>query len=589
MSFHYSNERNVQIVLALLKAYGIKHIIASPGAINIPVVASMQQDPFFEIISCVDERSAAYMACGLAEETGGPVVLSCTGATSSRNYMPGLTEAFYRKLPVIALTSSRDASIIGHLYPQVTDRMAHPNDIVVDFVHVQTIKDSLDEWDVNVKVNRVLNNLKRGPVHINLTDAVSHKYDTVELPTVRVIKRISQNDIFPEIPKGNIAIFCGEHKVWTKDETEAVDSFCACNNAIVLVDHTSKYHGKFRVLYSVIGAQDGYQTSIPNFDLIIHIGEVSGAYDIFCPLLKMAKTCWRVNPDGAYRDLLKKLIYVFQMEETTFFKHYSDNNTDERKIKLYDICKSEFDKITGSIPEMPFSNLYIGQHLGMRFPNDSILYLGILNTLRMWSFSEINPTVRTYSNVGGFGIDGTLSTAIGSSFANPKRLTFVVLGDLSFFYDMNSIGNHCIGNNLRILIVNNGRGIEFRHYNHQAVFMGDDADDFVAAAGHWGKQSHDLVRHLAQDLGFLYLSASNKEEFEKESQKFTDVSNIEKPILFEVFTKPEDEINCLKMLRTANQNSYGYLNTKTKALLKEAVRSVIGEKGVEIIKIIKKK
>ena len=63
MNFHYSAEPNVLMVLALFKEYGIKRVIASPGAINIPVVASMQQDPFFEMKSCVDERSAAYLAC----------------------------------------------------------------------------------------------------------------------------------------------------------------------------------------------------------------------------------------------------------------------------------------------------------------------------------------------------------------------------------------------------------------------------------------------------------------------------------------------------------------------------------------------
>ena len=57
--------------------------------------------------------------------------------------------------------------------PQVTDRTAHPNDIVVDYAHVQTIKDETDDWDVNVKVNRALNNLKNGPIHINITDAIS--------------------------------------------------------------------------------------------------------------------------------------------------------------------------------------------------------------------------------------------------------------------------------------------------------------------------------------------------------------------------------------------------------------------------------
>ncbi len=577
MNFHYSAEPSVLMVLALFKEYGIKRVIASPGAINIPVVASMQQDPYFEMKSCVDERSAAYMACGWAEETGEPVVLSCTGATSSRNYMPGLTEAFYRKLPLIALTSSRDASWIGHLYPQVTDRTAHPNDIVVDYAHVQTIKDKEDGWDVNIKLNRVLNNVKLGPVHINITDAVSRQYDVLQLPKVRVIKRIMPKDIFPTLPNGYIAIFCGEHKVWTKEETEAVDAFCAAHDAVVLVDHTSKYHGKYRVLYSIIGAQDSYTTSIPDFDLIIHIGEVSGAYDVFGPAKGKSKTCWRVNPDGKFRDFFHKLSYVFQMDEIDFFRHYTTAN-DAVKDELLSVCKEEYNKIVESIPEMPFSNLYLGQKLGMKFPDDSILYLGILNTLRTWSFSEINPKVRTYSNVGGFGIDGTLSAAIGASYANNDRLTFVVLGDLSFFYDMNSIGNHCVGNNLRILLVNNGKGIEFRHLNHQAAFMKEDADDYVAAAGHWGRQSHDLVRHYAQDLGFKYLSASNKEEFENVYGEFLDTEYRDKPILFEVFTTTEDEQGCLMTLRKANQTR------SSKSNIKKIARGLLGERLVETIK-----
>ena len=573
MNFHYSAERNVQMVLALFKAYGIKRVIASPGAINIPVVASMQQDSYFEMKSCVDERSAAYMACGWAEETGEPVVLSCTGATSSRNYMPGLTEAFYRKLPVIALTSSRDISRIGHLMPQVTDRTAHPNDIVVDYVHIQTIKDETDDWDVNVKVNRALNNLKKGPVHINITDAISKKYDVKELPKVNVIRRYTLKDNMPELPKEKIAIFCGEHKAWTKEETDAVDAFCACNDAVVMVDHTSKYHGKYRVLYSIIGAQTGYTSSIPIFDLVIHIGEVSGAYPMF-GIGKRAKKCWRVNPDGAFRDFFKNLSGVFQMDEIDFFKYYTQEQFSP-KGGMLKVCQNEFNKVTASIPEMPFSNLYIGQKLGMKFPDDSVLYLGILNTLRTWNFSEINPTVRTYSNVGGFGIDGTLSSAIGSSYANPNKLTFVVLGDLSFFYDMNSIGNHSIGKNLRILLVNNGKGIEFRHLNHQAAFMGDDADAFVAAAGHWGRQSRNLVRHYAQDLGFKYITASNKEDFEMVHEEFIDSTYNEKPILFEVFTSTEDEQDCLISLMKANQAVTGSAKRIVSSLLSNDVKKVI--------------
>ena len=101
--FHYTAARNTQIVLYLLKAHGIRKVIASPGTQNMSLVLSMQQDPFFEMYSAADERSAAYMACGLSAESGEPVVLSCTGATASRNYVPGLTEAFYCNITVVEI------------------------------------------------------------------------------------------------------------------------------------------------------------------------------------------------------------------------------------------------------------------------------------------------------------------------------------------------------------------------------------------------------------------------------------------------------------------------------------------------------
>ena len=153
---YYTVERNVQIVLSLLKAHGIRRVVVSPGATNVTFVASMQHDPYFEMYSCVDERSAAYMACGMAAQTGEPVVLSCTGATSSRNYMPGLTEAFYSKLPLLAITSSMDVSKVGHLSPQATDRSNPPKDVVKFSVCIQTIKDASDEWDCMIKANKAL-------------------------------------------------------------------------------------------------------------------------------------------------------------------------------------------------------------------------------------------------------------------------------------------------------------------------------------------------------------------------------------------------------------------------------------------------
>lgn len=172
MEKFYSVEKNVQYLIALMKAHSIKNIVISPGTTNFTFVGSVQQDPYFNLISCVDERSAAYMACGIAAATKEPVAISCTGATASRNYMPALTEAYYRKLPVLAITATRNLAQIGQNLDQVIDRRSLPNDIARKSVYLPLPGSRDDEWGNQVKINDALLELRRnggGPVHINLT------------------------------------------------------------------------------------------------------------------------------------------------------------------------------------------------------------------------------------------------------------------------------------------------------------------------------------------------------------------------------------------------------------------------------------
>ena len=152
-------------------------------------------------------------------------------------------------------------------------------------------------------------------------------------------------------------------------------------------------------------------------------------------------------------------------------------------------------------------------------------------------------------NTGGFGIDGILSTAIGSSLGNPQKTVFCVIGDLAFFYDLNSLGNRHIKNNIRILLINNGKGTEFRNYNHFGALLGDSADEYVAAAGHYGSKSRDLIRHFAVDVGFAYLCAEKKEEYLGQLDYFLTTEELDKPVIFEVFTDSEEESNALKTIR----------------------------------------
>lgn len=210
---YYSAERNVQILVSLLKQHGIKKIIASPGTTNMPFVASVQYDKWFDVISCVDERSAAYMACGLAAESGEPVVITCTGATASRDYFPAITEAHYRKLPVLAITGAREVDTYGHLNPQTINRLSHPQDTYVCSVHLQLCKDADDEWGNTIKANKAILALRRnggGPAHINCVTLVSGDYTVKEIIPANTIFRFGYTDVLPPLGDfARIAIFVG--------------------------------------------------------------------------------------------------------------------------------------------------------------------------------------------------------------------------------------------------------------------------------------------------------------------------------------------------------------------------------------------
>ena len=576
---HYSSEINIQIVIALLKANGIKRVVASPGATNFSFVGSLQNDSFFEIYSSVDERSAAYIACGLAAESGEPVVLTCTGSTASRNYLPGLTEAYYRKLPILAITSHQGNDRIGQLIYQNVDRRNPPSDAVKLSVELPVVKDSRDEAYVNMEANKAILELRRnggGPVHINMFTTYSRDFSVKELPAVRVMKRVQAWDEMPQLPKGTICIYVGSHIHFTTKQTEAIDNFCATHDAIVICDHTSGYYGKYRLLPTLSQFQK-IDSLFETFDLMIHIGEISGA--TFAGTIPV-KQIWRVSEDGELRDPFKKLTTVFQMSEEAFFKHYADKK--ENKHTAIDKYRTAFAEIYNHIPELPFSNIWTASQLSKRLPKGSLLHISASNTRRCWNMFNLPEDVQCTSNVGCCGIDGCTSSMIGSSLANPNKLCYLVTGDLAFFYDLNSLGNRHVGKNIRIILINNGIGAEFKLNIHQCYTFRDEADKYMAAAGHFGAKSSVLVKHYTEDLGFQYLSASNKEEFIEALDTFTNPEITDKPMMLEVFTSHENENEALKLMTSIVCDK----SVEVRGKIANMIRSVAGEKGVKAIKDI---
>ena len=145
---------------------------------------------------------------------------------------------------------------------------------------------------------------------------------------------------------------------------------------------------------------------------------------------------------------------------------------------------------------------------------------------------------------------------------------------------MNVLGNRHVGRNLRILLVNNGKGCEFTHHMNMGSILGEKAYPYICAEGHFGHKSSTLVRHYAEDLGFLYLTASSKDEYLKVLPQFLDGSS-DSPILLEAFTRDIDENEALKRISQIKK-------TKSEEF-KASVKKMVGKDVYGIFrKVIKK-
>lgn len=577
MNKNYCDSKSILLLISLLKQNNIKKVIASPGTTNLGFVASIKRDPYFEVYSCVDERAACYMAGGLAVDCQEPVVITCTGATASRNYFPGLTEAYYRKIPILAITFAPPIGNIGRNVPQAIDRRTQPSDSVKLSVQIPLINSKDDEYSANLLLNKAILELTHkggGPVHINIVydNEGLNSFNTKELPNVRVIRRYDYEKEFPIIDANKrIGIFIGAHKGIDLELEKSIDDFCQKYNSVVLYDHTSNYNGKYGVIPSIILDQDNYKTELNNFDILIYIGEVSGAY-----LNINSKETWRVNEDGELKDVYKNMTKVFEVSENYFFSYYAKSVSTTKNTSQYNNWKTLRNELVNCIDEnnIPLSNIYTAYKMISKVPSNSVVHLGILNTLRSWNYFEISKGIKYVSNTGGFGIDGFTSTLIGASLNKTNNIYFGILGDLAFFYDLNSLGNINVKNNIRILLINNGGGTEFHNYSHPASVFEQDVAKYIAADGHFGNKSKSLVRDLAGNFGFEYLSASTKEEFDKEIDYFTSSEEYEKPIIFEVFTNSEEESNALKYIRNLKKNPKEELKNNIKKIMPQRIKKM---------------
>lgn len=542
----YTELKSYQYIIALLKKYGIRHCVLSAGSRNVPFVHSVEKDSYFHCYSIVDERSAGYFALGLAQEIGEPVVISCTSSTATANYWPPVAEAFYQGVPLIILTSDRDPEMLGQWEDQMIDQVGMYDRHVRKSINLPIIHDHDDEIYCQRILNEALLELDHhgtGPVHINVPmKSYNNSFNIKELPQVRKIDRLTLEDDSDKWIKKiellkkakRILVTCGQSSFFDQRLEERLNNFFKHFNSAISVEYMSNIQVEHSLNLNVcMDARYATKNKVKELlpDIVISFGG-----NIFSGIKEQLQKFdrhfehWLIQDDGRIIDLYKSLTTVFECTPSYFFKIAVNNvtDTDLNDMHYYREIKEYVDNV--KIPEFRYSHVYAIQQVAENIQANSILHLSINDSIRIVNFFKLNPRVRVFANIGTHGIDGCLSTFLGQAIATDKE-AYLVIGDLSFFYDMNAIRTRHIKNNVHILMINNEGGSEF-YFNK----MWKDADSDL----HTTARHHTKAEGWIKSNDFIYLSAHDKESFQEAFVQFMR-TDLDKPVFFEVFTEMKSD------------------------------------------------
>jgi 2-succinyl-5-enolpyruvyl-6-hydroxy-3-cyclohexene-1-carboxylate synthase len=551
----YANKKNVLQLIALLKAHGIRQIVLSPGSRNSPLLHSFAVDSFFTCHVIVDERSAGFYATGIILHTGGPVAVCCTSGTAALNLSPSVAEAFYQQLPLLVLTADRPTAWIGQQAGQTLPQPGMYNALVRKSVQLPEINTPEDEWYCNRLINEALAELNHhtpAPVHINIPlSEPLFEYTAGALPEVRSIRRYLPGvniealmtkegftTRFQKYTKRMILI--GQLWKQTEDIRAFVEKLSREKDCIILCECLSNIHSPH-----VISDFDSLLYALPKEeqkryapDLLITFGGhiVSKRIKQFLQANK-PKEHWHISPSGEIIDLYQCLTHSIEAGASVFLDYLASYGSAEKdKEKAYaSLWKNARKKLPpDTISE--FSDLLVVKEWLKAIPGNASIHLANSSSVRLAQLFPLKKDVTVYCNRGTSGIDGCMSTAVGYAAVSEKQ-TFLLIGDLAFFYDMNALWNRQLTKNLRILLNNNGGGEIF--YALPGLNQSEALETYISA-------SHQTpAKAWAEATGFTYLSAANTAELKDRMPVFT-AHKEDKPILLEVFTSMKKNTDILR-------------------------------------------
>lgn len=569
--------QTINDLAALCSRKGITNIVLCPGSRCAPLTLAFVRHGRFTIHTFSDERSAAFIALGISQQTNSPVILICTSGTSVYNFAPAIAEAYFNQVPLIVLSADRPKEWIGQqdgqtIYqasvfgPHVKKYFELPQ----DYHHEDSI------WYVNRTVNEAINltvQSPAGPVHIN-TPFREPLYPEQQQPTFTSFsaRAIEEYSASPEIPSvireevlkkwagyDKILMVAGQQE-YNPVLHQTLNEFMTTENLPLVGDIISNMHPCEKVIrYADVFLGQAPEMVKENLhpDLLITFGKSVISKNIKLFLRNCTpQEHWHIQPAGEVADTFKHLTNIIRTSPLQFFQfilsHPSNgkNNRNEYSMRWEKEEQRANNHIVQFFPKPELGEFELVQQILKGLQGNKVINLHLANSMSVRYANFIGlfshqRQVRVYANRGTSGIDGCTSTAVGHSLSGDE-LNVLITGDLAFFYDRNAFWHNYPLPNLRIVLLNNHGGAIFKMIDGPADLP--EADDYFVT-----RQKLN-AKKLCEEFGFVYYPVETREQLKNMLPAFLGSGNTVK--VLEVETTPQQCKTILEEFKLNIKKSY---------------------------------
>ncbi|MCP4457893.1 MAG: 2-succinyl-5-enolpyruvyl-6-hydroxy-3-cyclohexene-1-carboxylic-acid synthase [Cytophagales bacterium] len=525
---------------------GVHHAVMSPGSRNAPLIVSFARNEKIKKWIIPDERSAGFIALGIAQKTKEPVVLCCTSGTALLNYAPAVAEAYYREIPLIVLSADRPPELIDQRDGQTIRQFEALKNHVKFSEQLPVIETSEDAENYTsdlISVLRQATSLPAGPVHINIPFREPFYPDKEQSLTFNAldfqIDKSARAEIqFPENSYSKILIVIGQQpyeKVLSQELNRLVDRIPILQSPLNNLDIPGIRHPDVFI--------DDQQQLQPELLITSGLSVLSKRLRNFIRKNKPIEH-WHFDPAGVEVDTFQTNPKIIKAPLVDFLNQYSFPPSSNDFVEKWKVLDKKAEKVLNSFTFEGFSEMAAFNHVLKSLPADIDLHLSNSMPVRFAEIFGVSKGINVNSNRGTSGIEGVTSTALGNSLVSDS-LNVLLIGDMSFLYDRNAFFHNHSYSNLRIIIFNNSGGGIFR--------LIDGPSELPELEEYFETRHNRSARYICKEYSIDYSDCSNLDELSKALEEFYKESDY--PKLLEVFTNPnineKDYARMLKKIRHA--------------------------------------